>query len=73
MLGSENPSYYITAYGLAVKRGFVGTLDMWLASLKGEKGEPGEPGTQGPQGSKGDKGDTGEAGVGITAITIEEA
>lgn len=29
------PSYYITAYGLAVKRGFEGNLDQWLASLRG--------------------------------------
>lgn len=30
----DKPPYYITAYGLAVKRGFKGTLDDWLASLK---------------------------------------
>lgn len=35
----ENPPYYITAYGLAVKRGYKGTLDEWLASLKGTPGE----------------------------------
>ena len=33
--------YYINAYSLAVQRGFCGTLDEWLASLKGERGEPG--------------------------------
>lgn len=38
----ENPPYYITAYGLAVKRGFKGTLDEWIASLKGEKGDQGD-------------------------------
>lgn len=38
---SNVPSYYLTAYGIAVKRGFVGTVDEWLASLKGEKGDPG--------------------------------
>ena len=38
----ENAPYYITAYGLAVKRGFMGTLDEWLESLVGP---------QGPQGS----------------------
>lgn len=32
----ENPPYYITAYGLAVKRGFKGTLDEWIASLTGD-------------------------------------
>ena len=38
----ENPPYYITAYGLAVKRGFKGTLDEWLASLQGEQGAKGD-------------------------------
>lgn len=37
----ENPPYYITAYGLAVKRGFQGTLDEWLASLRGPTGPAG--------------------------------
>lgn len=34
--------YYLSAYSLALKHGFVGTEDEWLASLKGDKGEPGE-------------------------------
>ena len=34
----NNPPYYITAYGLAVKRGFSGTEEQWLASLRGEPG-----------------------------------
>ena len=38
---SDLPTYYLTAYGIAVKRGFVGSVDEWLASLKGEKGDPG--------------------------------
>lgn len=37
----ENPPYYLTAYGLAVKRGFTGTLDEWLASLVGPTGPQG--------------------------------
>ena len=37
-----------SAYELAVDEGYTGTLEEWLASLKGEKGD------------KGDKGDTGE-------------
>lgn len=32
------PTYYITAYGLAVKLGYQGSLEEWLASLKGEPG-----------------------------------
>ena len=35
----ENPPYYITAYGLAVKRGYKGTLDEWLSSLQGKPGD----------------------------------
>lgn len=33
----------LSAYELAVKQGFVGTLDEWLESLKGQPGEPGRP------------------------------
>ena len=29
----------IDAYGVAVKNGFVGTVEEWLASLKGDKGD----------------------------------
>ena len=41
------PTYYITAYGLAVMQGFTGTLDEWLDSLHGQKGEQGEKGEPG--------------------------
>lgn len=34
----NNPPYYLTAYGLAVKHGFTGTEKQWLDSLKGEPG-----------------------------------
>ncbi len=54
-----------SAFELAVEQGYTGTLDEWLASLKGEKGDAGEQGSKGdtgPQGEKGDKGDTGEQG-----------
>src|SRR5690606_9499471 len=37
-----------SAYELAVKYGgFKGTMEEWLASLKGEKGDPGKPGEPG--------------------------
>lgn len=39
---AADPAYgfaYITAYGLAVQQGYQGTLEEWLASLKGEPGE----------------------------------
>lgn len=35
----NNPPYYLTAYGLAVKHGFSGTEEQWLESLKGDPGE----------------------------------
>lgn len=35
----NNPPYYITAYGLAVKHGFRGTEEQWLKSLKGDPGK----------------------------------
>ena len=33
------PQYYITAYGLALRSGFTGSLEEWFASLKGEPGK----------------------------------
>lgn len=38
------PPYYLTAYGIAVKNGFVGTETDWLESLKGDTGAQGAPG-----------------------------
>ena len=35
----NNPPYYLTAYGIAVKHGFVGSETKWLESLKGDPGE----------------------------------
>ena len=48
-----------SAYELAVRLGFIGTLDEWIYSLKGAKGDQGETG---PQGEKGEKGDMGPQG-----------
>ena len=33
--------YYMSDYAIAVKHGFAGTEEEWLASLKGEKGDTG--------------------------------
>lgn len=38
-MNENTPQYYITAYGLAVKFGFVGTVEQWLESLKGGTGD----------------------------------
>lgn len=58
-----------TAYAIAVKNGFEGTEEEWLASLRGEKGDPGPHGEQGPAGPQGEigpvgpQGETGPAGA----------
>ena len=43
--------YYLTAYGIAVKHGYEGTEEAWLASLIGPEGPPGPQGPQGIPGS----------------------
>ena len=40
---AKRACYYLSAYGLAVKMGFKGSLEEWLESLKGEKGDKGDP------------------------------
>ena len=58
-----------SAYALALQEGYVGTLEQWLASLKGSqglqgpKGDKGDTGVAGPQGIQGPKGDTGLQGL----------
>ena len=60
-----------SAFEIAVDEGYTGTVDEWLASLKGKDGVDGAQGPQGlqgaigpqgPQGIKGDKGDVGPQG-----------
>ncbi len=58
----KNPPYYISAYSLAVSRGFKGTLDQWLSSLVGPVGPTGPAGTTGPVGRAGEPGATGPTG-----------
>lgn len=43
-----------SAYDLAVQNGFVGTMEEWLESLKGEVGPPGPPGEKGEPGQDAD-------------------
>lgn len=49
-----------SAYQIAVKNGFKGTEEEWLASLNGKPGIPGE------KGNKGDKGEPGIPGIDAT-------
>lgn len=41
----------LSAYDIAVAKGFIGTESAWLASLKGERGSKGEPGETGERGA----------------------
>ena len=66
--GREYLGVFLSAYAIALKWGFEGTEEEWLASLvgatgaQGAQGEKGEKGDKGDTGAKGDKGDTGETG-----------
>ena len=51
-----------SAYAIAVEHGFTGTVEEWLASLKGEQGDTGPAGPQGIQGVQGIQGPTGPQG-----------
>lgn len=55
-----------SAYELAVEKGYTGTLDEWLLSLKGIQGNVGPQGEQGPAGPQGPQG---EAGTSVTDIS----
>lgn len=50
---AENVWRWISAYGLAVKHGYKGTEEEWLASLVGSIGPVGPPGPQGEIGPEG--------------------
>lgn len=51
---SPTDVYYADSYALAVQLGFEGTVEDWLASLKGEKGEKGDQGFSGVYVGSGD-------------------
>ena len=53
----ENGADGLSAYEIAINKGFVGTEEEWLISLKGDQGERGHQGLNGADGDKGDKGD----------------
>ncbi len=64
--GTQIAAYGKSAYDLAVKGGFEGSEEEWIASLKGEQGEQGIQGIQGEPGNTpyvGDNGNWWIAGV----------
>ena len=58
----NNPPYYLSAYGLAVKHGFKGTEEEYLASPTGAAGAAGPTGPTGAQGQTGPAGEAGPTG-----------
>lgn len=56
-----------SAYQIAVDRGFIGTEDEWLDSLRGLQGDIGP---QGPQGLQGAQGEPGPAIAGFTVAKV---
>lgn len=40
---AERDGYYLSAYALAVKHGYIGTEEEWLENIRGEKGSVGDP------------------------------
>ena len=54
-INSKEGNNGLSAYELAVKNGYVGTLAQWLASLQGQDGEDGEDGLNGTVGRVGNK------------------
>lgn len=61
-----------SAYEVAVQNGFEGTVEEWLASLKGEPGPKGETGSQGPHGPQGSVGPQGPAGKSAYQLAVEK-
>ncbi|MFF4523459.1 hypothetical protein [Streptomyces bluensis] len=51
-----------SAYEVAVKAGFAGTVEQWLASLVGPQGAKGDTGATGPRGATGPQGPQGPQG-----------
>jgi hypothetical protein len=49
----KNGADGLSAYDIAVKHGFSGTEEQWLASLKGERGADGKDGVNGKDGADG--------------------
>ena len=60
-----------SAYDLAVQQGFGGTLDEWLASLKGADGAAGQAGAAGAAGAAGRDGRDGKDGKSAYDLAVE--
>ena len=70
---ASNPPYYISAYALAVKHGFTGSIDQWLASLKGDKAYLHIKYAAAQPAQDGDMKDTPDKWMGVLADNMEAA
>ena len=62
----------LSAYDVATREGFEGTVEEWIASLKGEKGDQGIQGIEGIQGIQGEKGEKGDTGLSAYEVAVAE-
>ena len=58
----SRPFWYLSAYGIAVRHGYQGSVDEWLAELVGPEGPPGQDGRDGQDGQDGKDGQDGAEG-----------
>lgn len=75
----SKPFWYLSAYALAVKHGYTGTEEEWLAELVGPEGPPGQDGRDGQDGKDGQDGAEGPqgrpgaaAGFGQVTATVDD-
>ncbi len=68
---AEDSKIIFLAYEEAQTNGFEGSIDEFLALVKGEKGEQGEQGPAGPQGEQGEQGPAGPQGEAGKTPTVE--
>lgn len=71
----ENPESLVglSAYDLAVREGYTGTVTQWLNSLVGPAGANGPAGSQGPTGPQGPQGAAGIPGLTVVLVASEAA
>lgn len=69
----SRPFWYLSAYGIAVRHGYQGSVDEWLAELVGPEGPPGQDGRDGQDGAEGPQGRPGAAaGFGQVTATVDD-
>ena len=70
---ADSPFFWLSAYALAVRHGFTGTEEAWLASLVGPPGAPGESGRLTPATACTLTGVLTGDGTGLSALGVDAA